>query len=84
METCKITQGESPTRARASVSWFSRVTLATSERRTVPPVGRESSMFPTSSTDLNLASVLTVMVLEPFCTLPPGYSRFCPARNWEI
>ena len=72
METWSTTQADSPDFAMASMSLSSRVTLATSPRRTVPPVGRERIMFRTSSTVWNLASVETVSFLDPFSRLPPG------------
>ena len=67
-----MTQAVPSTLAVESLSWETRETSATSFSRTVPPVGRVMRVLATSSTLWNLASVLTVRVLEPFSTLPAG------------
>ena len=84
LETCSMTQEMPLVLATAWGSCCSMKTSATSDRRMEPPVGREISVLATSSTDWNLASVDTERVLLPLSRSPPGYSRFWPARNWEI
>ena len=72
LDTWRITQLVPSILAMVSDSSFSSRTLATSDRRTVPPVGRARIILATSWTDSNLASVVTVRVWEPFCSSPPG------------
>ena len=72
LDTWSTTQAEPSVSATVSESVFSRATWATSDRRTVPPVGRGRSILATSSTDWNLASVVTDRVWLPLSSSPPG------------
>ena len=72
LDTWRTTQAEPSVSATVSGSVVSSATWATSDSRTVPPVGRGRIRLATSSTVWNLASVVTVRVWFPFCISPPG------------